>query len=153
LCTINTTIAGYTYSFADKGGSKICLDPNSLCANGSTGIADTAGTIYGAGIGFNLDKSATPAAVPLPGTGVTVALSSLPTQGMRLQVHVGTVDYCAPLKSASGTIPWTDFNTKCWDNSGTKLAASSSSTQLGFQVTAGATAASFDFCVTKVTLE
>ena len=153
LCTINTTIAGYTYKFVDSGGSKICMDPNSLCAVGSTGVADTAGTVYGAGIGFNLDKSTTPAAVPLPGTGVTVTLSSVPTQGMRLQVHVGKDDYCAVLKASGTAVPWTDFSTTCWNTTGTKLAAGSSSTQLGFEVTAGTAAATFDFCVKSVTFQ
>jgi hypothetical protein len=152
LCTVGT-YAGYTYIYADKGGSKVCIAADSLCGNGSTAIADAKGTIWGAGIGFNLDKSTTPAAVQLAGTGMTYALSSLPSQGMRAQVSVSGTDYCAKLASASGTVKWTDFNTACWDNSGTSLTAAPSTPHIGFQVTAGTTAATFDFCVTKVTLE
>jgi hypothetical protein len=152
LCTVGT-YAGYTYIYADKGGSKVCIAADSLCGNGSTAIADAKGTIWGAGIGFNLDKSTTPAAVQLAGTGMTYALSSLPSQGMRAQVSVSGTDYCAKIASASGTVKWTDFNTACWDNSGTSLTAAPSTPHIGFQVTAGTTAATFDFCVTKVTLE
>ena len=153
LCTISTTIAGYAYSFADKGGSKICLDPNSLCANGTTAVADSKGTIWGAGMGFNLDKSSTPAAVQITGTGMTYALSSLPTQGLRATVTVGTTDYCVKLVLTKGTVAWTDFNTACWDNSGTKLSGAPLTPHVGFEVTAAATASSFDFCVTTVSFQ
>ena len=152
LCTVGS-YSGYIYVYADGSPSKVCAAAESLCASGSTGAADAKGTIWGAGVGFNLDKSATPAAVQLAGTGITYALSAMPTQGMRVQVTVGTTDYCAKLSAASGTVAWTDFNTACWDNSGTKLTAAPSTPHVGFQVTAATAAGTFDFCVTKVTLQ
>ena len=152
LCTVGS-YSGYIYVYADGSPSKVCAAAESLCASGSTGAADTKGTIWGAGFGFNLDKSATPAAVQLAGTGITYALSAMPTQGMRVTVTVGTTDYCAKLSAASGTVAWTDFNTACWDNSGTKLTAAPSTPHVGFQVTAGTAAGTFDFCVKSVTLQ
>jgi len=101
-------------------------------------------------VGFNLDKSATPAAVQLSGTGMTYALSAMPAQGMRAQVSVGGADYCVKLAAASGTVAWTDFNTACWDNSGTKLTGAPNTPHVGFQVTAATTAGDFDFCVKSV---
>jgi hypothetical protein len=148
LCT-EGTYAGYLYVYSD-GTSTICAGPDSLCASGTTGVADTAGKIWGAGVGINLDKAEPPADVQLSGTGMTYALSSLPTQGLRAQVTVGGKDYCVKLASASGTVAWTDFNTACWDNSGTKLTGAPKTAHLGFQVTAATAAGTFDFCVTKV---
>jgi hypothetical protein len=149
LCTVGT-YSGYLYAYADGNPSKICTSAESLCASGSTGVADTKGTVWGAGVGFNLDKSATPAAVQLSGTGMTYALSAMPAQGMRAQVSVGGADYCVKLAAASGTVAWTDFNTACWDNSGTKLTGAPNTPHVGFQVTAATTAGDFDFCVKSV---
>ena len=101
-------------------------------------------------MGINLDKAEPPADVQLSGTGMTYALSSLPSQGMRAQVSVGSKDYCIKLAAASGTVAWTDFNTACWDNSGTKLTGAPKTPHVGFQVTAATAAGTFDFCVTKV---
>jgi hypothetical protein len=152
LCTVGT-YSGYLYVYADGAPSKVCAATDSLCASGSTGVADAKGTIWGAGVGFNLDKSATPAAVQLSGTGMTYALSAMPSQGMRAQVSVAGTDYCVKLATASGTVAWTDFNTACWDNSGTKLAGAPLTPHVGFQVTAAATAGTFDFCVTAVSFQ
>jgi hypothetical protein len=148
LCTVGV-YAGLMYVYSD-GTSTICAGPDNLCASGTTGVADTAGKIWGAGVGINLDKADPPAEVQLSGTGMTYALSSLPTQGMRAQVTVGSKDYCVKLAAASGTVAWTDFNTACWDNSGTKLTGAPKTAHVGFQVTAAIAAGTFDFCVTKI---
>jgi hypothetical protein len=85
------------------------------------------------------------------GSGISYSLSTLPAQGMRLAIDEGGVDYCAPLTAASGTIKWTSFNTKCWDNSGMALAgAPNTATYVHFQVTAATAVAAFDFCVTAL---
>jgi hypothetical protein len=152
LCTVGV-YAGHIYVYSDgekSGPSAICAAPESLCASGTTGAADAKGTIWGAGVGFNLDKSATPTAVQLAGTGMTYALSAMPAQGMRAQVSVAGTDYCVKLATVSGTVAWTDFNTACWDNTGTKLTGPPSTPHIGFQVTAATAAGAFDFCVTKV---
>ena len=151
LCTVGT-YSGYTYPYTDKT-STICIATDSLCADGNTAVADDKGTIWGAGIGFNLDKSTTPVDVQLGGTGIGYALSAVPTQGMRIQVSVGGKDYCAPITAATGTVTWATFNTACWDNTGTALAAAPKTPHIGFQVTAAKTAGTFDFCVKTVTLQ
>jgi hypothetical protein len=154
---------GYAFSYADgitPGGSTACVNSTALCATGQTGVSSM--TVYGAGIGFNLNQMmATSSASPpintysVMGVGISYSLSNMPTQGARIAIGdsdgtTGT-DYCATLPGKSGTVLWSSFNTKCWDNSGTSLSGPPSNpVHVEFQVPAGATAAPFDFCVTSV---
>ena len=147
---------GYAYAYQDGMGSTACMSPTALCGKGSTAIADAAGTIWGAGIGINLNQaaattSASPAvgSVQATGTGIAYKLSNLPPQGMRIVIDSGGTDYCVPIASASGTAYWASFNTKCWDNSGSALSGPpANATHVLFQVTADAAATPFDLCVT-----
>jgi hypothetical protein len=129
-----------------------------LCGAGTTGAQNPPGyTVWGAGFGFNLSPQTvgtTTVPVQLSGTGVTVALSSLPTGAdMRVQVLVGGVAYCAVMTSATQTIAWTTFNTKCWaPTTGTALTGAPSTPNIQFQASSLATAGSFDFCVTALSL-
>ncbi len=151
LCTVDT-YSGYIYVYADSSAT-ICAGPDALCAAGTTGVADSAGKTWGAGVGFNLDKADPPPDVALTGTGMTYALSALPTQGMRAQVSVGGKDYCVVLTKASGTVAWTDFSDACWGTTGTKLTGAPKTPHVGFQVTAGSATGKFDFCVKSVTFK
>jgi hypothetical protein len=150
LCTVDT-YSGYIYVYGD-GTSTVCAGPDALCAAGNTGVGDDAGKIWGAGVGFNLDKTEG-TDIQLSGTGITYALSALPTQGMRIQVSVAKTDYCVNLTAASGTVKWTDFSDACWGTTGTKLTAAPKTPHIGFQVTAAKTAGKFDFCVKSVSLK
>jgi hypothetical protein len=150
---------GYAYAYNDMKGSTACLDSTALCGTGTTAVADAAGTIWGAGIGINLNQAQWTAANPTPavnnyaatGTGITYALSNLPPQGARIIIDNGGANYCAPVAAASGTVNWASFNTKCWDNSGTFLtAAPATATHIQFQVTADAATTAFSLCVTQV---
>ena len=146
---------GYAYSFQDDMGSTACVDTTAYCAAGSTGIADLAGTVWGAGVGSSLNQALAtgPTSPPVhtyaaTGSGVTYTLDGLPSQGMRLIIDQAGTDYCAHLTAAADTIKWSSFNTKCWDGSGTTLAgAPQQATHLQFQVPAGTIAAPFAFCV------
>jgi hypothetical protein len=150
---------GYAFAYSD-GMSTACVNSNALCATGQTAVQSM--TVYGSGVGFNLNQMmATGSASPpintysVMGLGITYSLSNLPSQGGRLAIgdSDGTsgTDYCATLPGASGTILWAQFNTKCWDNSGTFLTGPPSNpTHIEFQIPAGAAAASFDFCVDSV---
>ena len=149
---------GYTYAVADGMGSTGCVDSGVLCGKGST-ASNTASpsTIWGVNVGLNLNQvqaagaTAEAYAVPASATGVVYALSNLPTQGARVVVDNGGVDYCAPLLTAAGTLLWATFNTACWDDSGTSLkGAPQSATHVQIQVVAGPLAAPFDFCVTSL---
>jgi expansin (peptidoglycan-binding protein) len=150
---------GYGYSYNDGHGSTVCIDSTAMCGTGTTAVADAAGTIWGAGIGANLNQAQGTAASPNPsvnnyaatGTGIAYSLSNLPAQGMRIVIDNGGTDYCVPIAAASGTVGWASFNTKCWDNSGTFLSgAPATATHILFQVTADAASTPFNFCVTHV---
>jgi hypothetical protein len=140
-------------------GSSACIDSTALCATGSTAIANSTGTIWGAGLGFNLNQTMGTATNSNPtintlaatGTGIAYSLSNLPAQGMRIQIDNGGTTYCTPISAASGNVNWAAFNTKCWDNSGSFLTgAPTTATHVEFQVTADAATTPFNFCVLSV---
>jgi hypothetical protein len=151
---------GYAYSYNDGMGSTACLDSTAFCGSGSTAVATPTVTVWGAGLGFSLNQalasgSTSPPidsyAGPTADTGITYTLSGLPGQGMRLIINDNGTDYCAPLTTASGTVPWATFNTECWSGAGTALTgAPQVATHVQFQVTAASATESFDFCVTAV---
>ena len=152
------TYSGYNFSFTDGKTSTVCMSPESLCAAGVTGAQDPpAYSDWGAGFGFNLSPDTTLTSIvelQLPGTGVSVTVSSLPTGAdMRVQVTVAGTDYCAKMTTASATLAWTSFNTKCWDNSGTALPGAPKTAKIQFQAASGTAAGSFDFCVTALTFQ
>jgi hypothetical protein len=134
------------------------MSPDSLCVAGTTAAQDPPTySVWGAGFGFNLSPDTTTTTtveVQLAGAGVTVALSSLPTGAeARVQVTVGTTDYCAKMTTASQTLKWADFNSKCWDKSGTALTAAPKTAKIQFQASSGTAAGTFDFCVTSLSFE
>ncbi|HLK41478.1 MAG TPA: hypothetical protein VKU41_32235 [Polyangiaceae bacterium] len=151
---------GYAYSYNDMTGSAACNDLSAFCGTGMTAVADAAGKTWGAGIGVSLNQAmATSSASPpvgmyaVTGSGLTYTLSNLPTQGARLIIDDGGKDYCTALTSASGTAKWADFNSACWNMSGTGLSgAPQTATHVQFQVTAGPAAGAFDFCVTALSV-
>ena len=126
------------------------MAPNSLCVAGTTGAWNPpAGTVWGVGFGVNLSPFSTP--VQLSGTGVTVALTGLPAG---VGMTVGVAGYCAVITAATQTIPWTSFNTQCWDPAkGVALTGPPNSSNFQFQASSRTTAGSFDFCVTALSFK
>jgi hypothetical protein len=151
---------GYAYAYSDMMGSTGCLDASAFCGAGTTGVATSNGTVWGAGIGVSLNQAmatgmASPPietyAVPTTDTGISYTVSPLPSQGMRLIIDDNGMDYCAVVTVATGTVPWSSFNTACWNNSGTALTgAPQAATHLQFQVTASTATTPFNLCVTAV---
>ncbi len=151
---------GYAYAYSDaaKGGaSSSCVDELALCGDGMTGAMSTA--TWGAGIGVNLNQvmSTSSASPPIgmfaaTGGGISYTLTNLPSQGARIIIDNGGMDYCAPLSAAMGEVKWADFNLTCWapTPAGDLSGAPSTATHINFQVDAAAAAAPFDFCVTAV---
>jgi hypothetical protein len=163
---------GYAYFYNDSmngvgGTSTSCLDSTALCTVGMTDISNVTGSFYGAGIGFNLNQAQSTSCTSTPinsftvptSDGISYTLSNLPPGGARLiignavttnGVSTGT-DYCAPLPSASGTIPWAQFNSECWTDTGTFLtAAPPGPIHINIGLPSGTTANSFDFCVESI---
>jgi hypothetical protein len=157
LCAIGN--GGYDFTFSDTGPmTTICVAANSACAKGTLTPANPPSySYYGAGLGINLGPAADggmPAPVQLTGTGISVTLSNLPAGGARLQITVGGVSYCAPLTTASATVPWASFNTKCYDSppDGVALTAAPASTNVEISLPSGTAEQSFDFCIESITL-
>jgi hypothetical protein len=147
---------GYAYGYSDmaKGGtSSVCLDPEALCGAGTTGAMSSA--TWGAGIGVNLNQamgmSPPTMTYAVTGSGINYTLSNLPSQGARVIIDNGGMDYCATLSAASGTAKWSDFNLTCWQPTPSgALSGAPMATHVNFQVNAASAPASFNFCVTAV---
>jgi len=146
-------------ALADTDGtSTICMSANSLCVAGSTNTSNSTDTAtnWGVEFGFDLSPNSTSTnlvGVQLAGSGISVKLSSLPTGAQaRVQVTVAPHYYCAVMSAASQTLPWTSFNTACWNNTGTYLTgAPTAATQILITVNSEAgVAGSFDLCVTSL---
>jgi hypothetical protein len=91
-----------------------------LKASGTVGPATAAnsyaGVVY---LGFNLNQatgaSAKTTVVPT-GAGLAVQYTNTGASAIvRVQLSAGTTRWCAPLTSASATIPYAMFNTECWE--------------------------------------
>ncbi|MGO9665308.1 MAG: LamG domain-containing protein [Polyangia bacterium] len=156
-CTVGA-YSGSSLTYTD-GTSTICMSANSLCATGKTNTLNSTDTItnWGVVFGFDLSPNSTSTnlvGVQLAGSGISVKLSSLPTGAQaRVQVTVGaTTYYCATMSAASQTLPWTSFNTACWNNTGTYLTgAPTAATQILITVNSETgIAGSFDLCVTSL---
>jgi hypothetical protein len=170
---------GYAYSYSDStitanpGTSTSCIEATQLCAKGTIDLDNYTATLpagqdhYGAGIGFNLNQpQATgctsppimPFTVPAGSLGISYKLSNLPMGGARLIIGNGVTeadggasgtDYCVPLATASGTIPWAQFNSECWTDQGTFLTGPPTGPiHINIGLPSSATLTStFDFCV------
>jgi len=99
---------------------------SSLCATGALEVSSNFAAT--AGLGFALKQAPEPNAPASDwaptGDGLYVQLSGI-TNNLRLQLRAlgGDADetkrWCAPVpKGGIGVIPWTSFNSRCWDNSG-----------------------------------
>jgi hypothetical protein len=148
---------GYAYAYSDKVQSSACLAASDFCGQGTTGAQTPANssTVWGAGIGVNLNQppGMAPASCAATGSGIAYSVTGpLPSQGMRLVIDNGGMDYCAPLSAVSGTVPWSAFNTACWQpSSGAALSgAPATATHVELQVNAVPAAGTFDFCVTTL---
>lgn len=107
-------------SFADK------VFEAPVCITGS--VAATPDSGANAMLGMNVHQArrtdATPLALEPSLDGVQVAVKNRKGSPLRVQVAAqdGTTNplarWCAPVSGSGGFIPWTAFNTACWDGSG-----------------------------------
>jgi len=131
----------------------------SLCATGSVGADPNYGGY--AMIGINVGQSNTGEAEPPnaeitpTGTGLYVSLTNHASNSFRIQIQdaqgADSADHrwCA-VYSAPGVIPWSDFNTKCWDRSGTGYAKQPINAILVMVPGHNQNATPFDFCVNEI---
>jgi hypothetical protein len=169
----NPGSGGYAFAYQDTGGSVVCLDgcPQSvadvapacavpaataeLCTHGTLGANPAPYSVYGGGIGINLNQVMGATAVgtfAATGSGIGYAVTSVPTNGLRIQIDHGGMTYCAPVTATTGTIPWANFAITCYNTPpGAALTGPpNDATQIEFQMVTVATAGSGDFCVTSL---
>jgi hypothetical protein len=141
-------------SHAVLASDSLCITGNVMALPPTPTPADLAND-WGCGIGVNLnqgDAGTTSMTYVFTGTGITVTTTEVPPcTTARVVVDNAGQDYCAPLTDGAA-IPWTTFNTACWDNSGTALAAPPASVAVKVQFVTSATGpcSYTDFCVTAI---
>lgn len=152
----NIAMGGYGYAFSD-GTSWACLNPGAFCGAGST--APMSSTVWGAGIGINLNQmpgSMTPGnyMVPANSPGISYTLSSVPSGTVYLMIDDNGPmnNYYATITSAAATVPWSMFQSKPWqlDASAGLSGPPQAATHVQFQMSAGTATNSFAFCVTSL---
>jgi hypothetical protein len=130
-----------------------------LCVSGSVAaVADYSGVAM---LGVNLNQEQAgmmpPAMTVTPmGAGLVVNVMNKGNSPLRVQIQGanGAMDandrWCAPLTGTGGLIPWTSFNTACWDNSGTAYA--NQPIVAAMVVVPGGTSAAvpYDFCLVSL---
>ncbi len=163
-----TCWSGYAYTYVDTYGSTVspssptpgysaCGSPCSLTMTGS--ILAVTGTNYSfEGLGFGLGQIAGGTGnteVAPTGTGLTIAFTnttpaSLP---LRAQITDGTTTWCYTVAGASPVnIPYTSFNTKCYDSppDGTAYAKVPINA-IQLQIAGGTAAGAVNVTITSVT--
>jgi hypothetical protein len=131
-----------------------------LCASGNVAaMSDYSGTGM---IGLNLNQaegSSTTGSYTPTGSGVTVNVTNSGGSAVRVQIQApggdtdATKRWCATLTTFGSpvTIPWSSFNTKCWDGSGTAYTAGTALQAVIILVPGGNSAAvSWNLCLNSV---
>ena len=120
-----------------------------VCIQGS--VAATPDYNSNAALGLNLNQP--PNGVPMPFTptlaGLQLDVTNRAGSPLRvlIQAQDGTGLWCANVNGSGGFIAWTDFNTACWDGSGTAY-ANQPLAVASVQVPGGIDAAiPYDFCL------
>jgi hypothetical protein len=156
---MNTAWMGYLYTGKWGTATIAPLTPTmmfptgkQICASGTV-PADALGGA-GALIGWSLSQaktSMTPGTwMPTGFAGISITLSTAVT-GARVQIEDATqkLTWCATMSGATAKIPWSMFNTTCWDTSNPASAAYSGTTPLRdveIEVPSAAVATNFNFC-------
>ncbi len=163
---VNSPWAGYIWT-ASCTGSSISGDFSThttgspYCVSGSVAPAsDYSGCAM---LGWNINQaqgSSTPNGTWTPTSissgGVLISVSNPGGSTLRVQIQGpnGSTDasdnWCAVITGTGGLIPWTSFNTACWDNSGTVYAGQPLS-QVEVTIPGSNTAAvPFSFCLNSL---
>jgi hypothetical protein len=98
-----------------------------LRTSGMLGPANAANAYAGfAFLGFNVNQPiGTSTFSTIAPTGTSLVITYTKTAGpatIRVQLQGGATRWCANLMASPATIPYTMFNTACWDNTGTAYA-------------------------------
>lgn len=115
--TVGSTVVPASYEGTPAG--------TVLCASGSVAPDPDYGGV--AMLGINVGQpveggEGSEGIWPATGAGIEYAVTNTAASPLRIQIQ-GALGYpdeawCANAREATGQIAWTDFNKKCWDNSG-----------------------------------
>jgi hypothetical protein len=149
--------SGYLYAYGDMGPATVyCAGTSEACLAGTTSVVNPPSySNYGIALGINLGPAVgqgPPNPVQLTGMGLTVKLSNIPPGGARVILTVAGQDYCAVISSNPITIPWSGFNTKCYDQppDGTALTIPPATPHIEVQADSSTVEESVDFCVEQL---
>lgn len=127
---------GFAFTYGDGAGTTVSPpdfanhpEGTQLCASGSVGAADT--SIVLLGLNLNQEKSSPVVGTITPsGSGIAFAITNKGGAPLLLQLQgpLGATDpndrFCAKVNGSAGVVPFSSFNTKCWDGSGVAYARS-----------------------------
>jgi hypothetical protein len=151
------------FAWTATGGMGNIMPPNfgtvtmpPLCASGEL----AAGNNNVAMVGININQASaanSPLMTVVPGLdGINISINNKATNQLRLQIQGpnGATDanqrWCAPIFGAGGFIPWTAFNTKCWDGTGTAYKKEPIVAVMILVPGAAAATVKFDFCLNNM---
>jgi len=138
---------GPLYSGTDEGGQSF-IDRTGMCADGLVGVGETSFALWGWNVNQEQDSEIVGSWDP-NAESVRYDVSNFFGEPLRLQlIDDNQVTYCYQLENEFGEVLLSDFNTNCWDNSGTFY--DGSTPLLGVQVLVPGNAVDeqpFDFCV------
>jgi hypothetical protein len=162
-----TSGAWHGYAWTSAVGAGSTISPTTfdavavsapLCVSGSVGaLADFSGVAL-LGVNLNQEKLGNAPALAIMPTknGLVVSVTNTGASPLRVQVQGanGGTDpnerWCAPLAGTGGFIPWTSFNTKCWDGSGTAYAKQAIVAAMILVPGSDTAAVKYDFCLNSV---
>jgi cellulose 1,4-beta-cellobiosidase len=145
-----STIKPADFSMATAGSS--------LCASGTVGAAADYSGVAMVGLNLNQAQGMSPptASITPMGTGLIVSVSNPGSSALRVQIQGpnGGTDpmdrWCAPLTGTGGMIPWSSFNTACWDGSGVAYASQPIVAALIVVPGGSVDPVNFDFCLNSL---
>ena len=166
-----STATGFAYTWVGTGSivPATCIVPscttagcspsfgaNAICAAGKVAGDSTYSSVVG--FGFNLMQANTstdaPTMVSAP-SYMTFYYTKSGTGQLRLQISNGTKSWCFDtlgVNYSGFSIPISEFNTACWDNSGTYLTSGTSIQSVELIIPSGLSAVTFSDCLLDVKL-
>lgn len=153
--------SGYAWTAADYKTTLYPADYDSvaaddlICAKGVVGAQDDYSGFAIVGLNLNQEQDEdTTGTVMATGEGLQVSVTNYSEASLRVQIQGpdGSVDeehrWCAELPSRTGgLIPWSDFNTYCWDYSGDFYTGEPLSSALIIVPGSGFEDIEYDFCI------
>ncbi len=125
-----------------------------LCVSGTVGADPAYGSFAMLGVYLNMPPDGgAGSALPWVPTGSGISYSGTNSGGSTLRLQlIGASgapedNWCALLAATSGSIPWSSFNTRCWDGSGTAYDAHVPLKAVAIVVPGAPSAIPFDFCL------